>query len=423
MTSPRSEQKVSIKFSRQPVNDAHLPQIVEFCRFARASGISSSPGQTIEALQAVQMVARTAASLVSLENVETVKFALRATLCSTKEEWDAFAELFERFWTGRSRLSAAGSRLRAIPPKPSGRNLGENRYRRSATDSRGCPSLRQLVADASQQLSGLKEDKAASGASAIERLSRIDFSQVPEHDLAELEKISLRLLRLMSCRVSRRFQRRQPRGRVDLRRTIRHNLRHGGELIQLINQSRKRRPAKLVILLDVSDSMNLYSLFLLKFAYVLGKEFRDVAAFVFSTNLVPVSGALRAPKLSGALDALSQTISGWAGGTRIGFSLHEFNKIHARRLLSHRTVFIILSDGWDTGEPELLTAELKAIKQRVSKLIWLNPLLGLADYEPITRGMSAALRYVDIFAPAHNLDSLLQLERHLRPGTVTRKNV
>jgi uncharacterized protein with von Willebrand factor type A (vWA) domain len=162
--------------------------------------------------------------------------------------------------------------------------------------------------------------------------------------------------------------------------------------------------------------MNLYSLFLLKFAYALGRHSRDVESFIFSTSLIPVTSALRARRLSDALATLSQTTLGWSGGTKIGGSLQEFNRLYAGKVLSRNTAFVILSDGWDTGAAEVLVAELMKIKRRVSKLIWLNPLLGLDEYEPVTRGMSSALPHIDVFAPAHNLQSLLELERFLRPG-------
>jgi uncharacterized protein with von Willebrand factor type A (vWA) domain len=138
-----------------------------------------------------------------------------------------------------------------------------------------------------------------------------------------------------------------------------------------------------------------------------------VDTFLFSTELVEVTKILGARRLPDAFDALSQLAAGWSGGTKIGGSLRDFNLHHSRKLRSGDTLFMILSDGWDTGEPEALAAELAAIKRRVRMLIWLNPLLGLADYQPITRGISAALPHVDVFAPAHNLESLLELEKHL----------
>jgi len=159
--------------------------------------------------------------------------------------------------------------------------------------------------------------------------------------------------------------------------------------------------------------MSAYSLFLVKFLYALQKHFRQVDTFLFSTNLVEITSLLRAQRLQDAMWALSQQRAGWSGGTNIGGSLREFNHLHGRKLRSSDTFFVILSDGWDTGEAGVLSAELRAVKRRVRRVIWLNPLLGLKDYQPITCGMSAALPHIDVLAPAHNLESLLALERHL----------
>jgi uncharacterized protein len=365
--------------------------VVEFCHFARENGLSSGAEETIDCLQALS---------APITDVETVRFALRAVLCSSKEEWDLFDELFDRFWVRFETNSVARSR-----------NSGHRQPSVNACDEE--KSLGMLGGDGGES-EPESESKAISGASAVERLTRTDFSQVPQTDLAELEWISLRLLRQMSYRISRRLRIRRPRGVVDLRRSIRRSLCHGGDPIELSYKGRTLQPAKLVILLDVSGSMNLYSLFLLKFVYALGKHSRAVDAFVFSTNLVEITKVLTVRSLADALEALSQTTAGWSGGTRIGDSLQSFNRFYARKLLSRGTFLIILSDGWDTGEPEVLATELARIKRRVSKLIWLNPLLGLDRYEPITRGMRAARPFIDVFAPAHNLQSLLELERHLR---------
>jgi uncharacterized protein with von Willebrand factor type A (vWA) domain len=178
-------------------------------------------------------------------------------------------------------------------------------------------------------------------------------------------------------------------------------------------RNKKLQKKRLLIFLDVSGSMNAYSVFLLKFAYALQNHFRQVDTFLFSTSVVEVSDALRARRLSDALGKLSQLAAGWSAGTKIGASLRELNRLHSRKLQTGKTIFMILSDGWDTGAPEMLAAELKAIRLRVRKIIWLNPLLGLAEYQPLTRGMRAALPHIDVFAPAHNLQSLLALEKHL----------
>jgi hypothetical protein len=146
---------------------------------------------------------------------------------------------------------------------------------------------------------------------------------------------------------------------------------------------------------------------------VLQACFPRVETFLFSTNIISISDLLRARSLPEALRRLSQRSAGWSGGTKIGESLHQFNRTYGKRVLTRGTVLMILSDGWETGDPKLLADEMRAARQRVFKILWLNPLLGLKDYQPLTRGMAAALPYVDVFAPAHNLESLLSLERHL----------
>ena len=183
--------------------------------------------------------------------------------------------------------------------------------------------------------------------------------------------------------------------------------------MELAHKGRKQRKNRLVILLDISGSMNFYSLFFVRFAYALQASFRRVDTFVFSTDVVEISDLLRMRDLPEALRGLSERAAGWSGGTKIGESLRHFNQLRGTKLLSRDTILIILSDGWDTGEPEVLAAQMRAARRRAQKILWLNPLLGLKDYQPITRGMAAALRYVDVFAPAHNLESLLALERHL----------
>jgi uncharacterized protein with von Willebrand factor type A (vWA) domain len=365
--------------------------IVEFCHFARDNGLSSGTKETIDCLQAL--------SRVEITGPETLKLALRAVLCASKEEWDLFDGLFDRFWRG-------------LDPSPEihGEGLGKSSVNGHANGE----GLWMADGEGASKADEIGQGKSFLSASAVERLRKIDFSQVGETDWADLERASMRLLRQMSCRVSRKLRAGKSRGIVDLRRTIRQSISRGGDPIELSYKARQLEPAKLVILVDVSGSMNPYSLFLLRFVYAMQRYSRKVEAFVFSTNLVEITEVLRARCLSDALAALSQTTAGWSGGTRIGDSLQHFNRLYARRSLSRATFLIILSDGWDTGDPDVLAVELGKVKRRVGKLIWLNPLLGLEHYQPITRGMSAARPYIDVFAPAHNLQSLLELERLLK---------
>jgi uncharacterized protein with von Willebrand factor type A (vWA) domain len=364
--------------------------IVDFCRFAQANGLTAGVKESLGALEG----ART----VGVADRQTFKAALRAVLCSSKADWDLFEELFEAFWSGEDSRRRVQLRMRAVSEKP--------------LESQQEKALAVPIPGKIETSEG-QEGKSVLGATVQERLKQADFSQIAQGDLADLEQIALRLLRQMSLRLSRRLRTATARGKVDLRRTIRQSISRGGDPIYLSFRNRRLQPLRLVILLDVSGSMNPYSLFLVRFAYALQKYFKRVDTLLFSTRLTDITAVLRTRNLRDALDAVSLEAAGWSGGTRIGESLREFTLAHGS-LLSRNTLFLVLSDGWDTGEPAVLAAELSEIKRRVRKVIWLNPLLGMEGYEPVTRGMSAALPHIDVFAPAHNLQSLLELEGHLR---------
>jgi uncharacterized protein len=370
----------------------HLEEtVVRFCRCARANGLGCGR-TTIDCLQAIRIVQD--AGVAAIEN------ALRCVLCSSKDEWDLFAKLFALFWEGPA------------PTGPSPKKSGKNRFSTQGL-SPGKNALK-LFSDTERLHSDSDSGKAISGASVIERLTKADLAIISHGDLAELERLSQRLLRRMLYRLWRRRRLSDRVGIFDFRRTIRRNLVHGGELIELRYKKQRRQRAKLVLLLDVSDSMNPYSLFLLRFAYALKRRAREVSAFVFSTALLDISAVLNAKSWPKVLEMLSEMTMGWRGGTRIGGSLRSFNEQFSARLLSRNTAVIVLSDGWDTDAPAALASELMKIRSKSRQLIWLNPLLGVPGYEPVTRGMSAALPYIDVFAPAHNLESLLQLERHIK---------
>jgi len=370
--------------------DRLAASIVAFCRFVRSHGLPVGMHQTLAALEA--------ANVIGLTDQQRFSFGLRTVLCSSQEEWDQFGQLFDAFWNSERNQ-----------PNPQ-----KDRPRRNQVTKNQSDDSRLLISGQSiDAQSRDSEGKLVSGASSQQRLKRVDFSEASHTDLAALEKLSLRLLRQMSVRLSRRMKIEAQGDRVDLRRSIRLNISRGGDPITLAFKGRKKQKKRLVIFLDISGSMNLYSLFLVRFAYALQRHFKRVNTFLFSTSVVEVSNLLRARKLSDALNALSHRATEWSGGTRIGESLREFNRHYSRKILTRNTFFMILSDGWDTGAPEMLAAELRHTRKRVQKLLWLNPLLGLKEYQPITRGMSAALPHVDVFAPAHNLESLLALERYL----------
>ena len=252
------------------------------------------------------------------------------------------------------------------------------------------------------------------GASHGENLAATDLRHITDPaDIARAHELAARLARSMRARLVRREQVRRRGRRLDLRRTIHRNVSHGGTPIDLAWRRRKIKPLRLVILLDASGSMELYTAFFVRFLHGVVDAFREAEAFVFHTRLAHVSPSLRDRDVTRAVDKLALMAQGIGGGTRIGESLATFNRWHARRVINSRTAVMIVSDGYDTGEPERLGAEMRRLRQRCRRIVWLNPLIGWRDYSPQARGMQAALPYVDLFAPAHNLESLAALEPYL----------
>jgi len=335
----------------------------------------------------------------------TLQPALRALFCATHSDWEKFDDIFEAFWLGREMRSArtltgsiaAGSKGRAIgeagqAQAPSGQS---DRVQGGDGDGPGGHARRE-------------------GASRGENLAATDLRHITDpNDIARAHELAARLARSMRARLVRREQVRKRGRRLDLRRTIHRNVSHGGTPIDLAWRRRKIKPLRLVILLDASGSMELYTAFFVRFLHGVVDAFREAEAFVFHTRLAHVSPSLRDRDVTRAVDKLALMAQGIGGGTRIGESLATFNRWHARRVINSRTAVMIVSDGYDTGEPEQLGNEMRRLRQRCRRIVWLNPLIGWRDYSPQARGMQAALPYVDLFAPAHNLDSLAALEPYL----------
>jgi uncharacterized protein with von Willebrand factor type A (vWA) domain len=233
---------------------------------------------------------------------------------------------------------------------------------------------------------------------------------------AENEEIKVMMAQLIWHMSQRRSRRRQPgRGRaLDLRRSLRRNLRYGGELLEWSYLKPKFRHRPLIVIADISGSMERYTRMLLHFIYALTRGLEQpVESFVFGTRLTYITHQLRDRDVDRALRHVSHAVTDWSGGTRIGEALKSFNYDWARRVLGRGAVVLLISDGWDRGDPELLGVEIARLQRSCYRLIWLNPLLGSAEYEPLTRGMMAALPYVDDFLAVHNLSSLEDLADHM----------
>jgi uncharacterized protein with von Willebrand factor type A (vWA) domain len=249
--------------------------------------------------------------------------------------------------------------------------------------------------------------------SSREVLRARDFSTLTEEEIGEVRE----MLRELTWRLGERLTRRKRHGgkhHVDLRRTLRRSLRHGGEILEWARTEPRPKPRPLVVLADISGSMERYTRLLLHFVYGLTQGLgQRVEAFAFGTHLTRLSRHLRDRDVERALGGVSKSVTDWSGGTRIGESLRAFNYEWGRRVLGGGAVVLLISDGWDRGEPEVLSEEMARLKRSCHRLIWLNPLLGSPEYEPLTRGMVAALPHVHDFLPVHNLQSLESLARVL----------
>ena len=339
----------------------------------------------------------------------TLKPALRALFCATHSDWERFEEIFKAYWHGFGVSQArilAGTALESRAPA---------RHLKDVGSPTGMPGLPDHLERRHDDGNGAGDGRGKrEGASRFESLASTDLRHIVDAaDIAQTHALAARLSRVMRARLVRREQVQWRGRRLDLRRTIHRNVSHGGTLVDLAWRRRKIKPLRLVLLLDASGSMNLYTAFFVRFLHGVVDAFRESEAFVFHTRLAHVSASLRDRDVTRAVDKLSLMAQGIGGGTKIGESLATFNRWHARRVINSRTAVMIVSDGYDTGTTEQLVEEMRRLRRRCRRIIWLNPLIGWRDYSPQARGMQAALPYVDLFAPAHNLESLAALEPYL----------
>ena len=366
-------------------------RVVEFIRLARAEHFRVGMQEAADALKV--------ADSVGMIDPGWLRCGLRTLVCSNAADWSRFDRLFERFWQRPNRaavrIDASGQVARLH-----GREGGE-------PDAGG-----HLPASSAARPS--RERAQGAAASSRELATRSDFRLAElNRDTRALEEWIEDLARRMRKRLLRRHRIRADGHRIHLRRTVRHSLRYGGLPLRLIFRERRRELPRLLLITDVSRSMNVYSYFFLRFARGILDAFKDADAFVFHTRLVHVADTLRERDNHRLKDKLAWIAAGWGGGTRIGESLQAFNREYARRLVDSRTFVFIVSDGYDTGEPQLLGEQVRRLGERARRLVWLNPLLGQPDYTPVAGGMQAALPHIDLFASAHNLESLMRIERML----------
>ncbi len=361
--------------------------IVSFSQYARQHGLNVGIGETTDALAA-------ATELVA--DPVTFRSALKIIFCTSPEDRILYEHLFDNFWnTNPLDLNETKNQTKI-----------QGRVEKKTNTS--LVMLGQGRSDDDQE-----DVKQVSGANEKERLKKTDLSMIKDNEAEELEKIARKLFREMSLRLRRRLKDNRKRGQVNLRRTIRNSMGYGGEPLDIYRRSQLPKKQRLIVLLDVSGSMDKYSFYLMRFICALKENFRQMEAFIFSTSLIRISKALQYNRLDLVLETISAQADNWSGGTRIGASLEEFTRHYGRLMLNGSPVVLILSDGLETGDTQLLKNEMIKIQRRSRKLVWLNPLKGMKGYEPSASGMQSALPSVDHFISAHSLESLLELENIL----------
>jgi uncharacterized protein with von Willebrand factor type A (vWA) domain len=372
-------------------SDRLTSRLVMFGRALRRQGIDVHPGRLLDVVNALAQV--------NIGARDEVFHTCRALLVHRHEHLHTFDRAFETFWFG-------GDEHRRQAPRPhEGRTLeahslvlnelGDVGDSHDSEDDKEVPR---------QHLFPTWSDMGV--------IANQDFATLTAAELADAAAALSRLAWAPGERRTRRWVR--GRGtRIDLRRAIKQSVRTDGDVIRLEHRRRRVRARSLVLLCDISRSMERYSRMLLHFAHALATRQRLVEAFVFSTELTRITRYLRLRRADAALASVSQAVPDWSGGTRIGAAIREFHQQWGRRVLTGGPVVLLISDGWDCGDASELAAQIARLQRSAHRLIWLTPLLGTAGYAPLTRGLQAALPFVDDFLPIRTLTNLVDLAVHL----------
>ena len=368
-----------------------ISHLTGFCRMLREHGLLIGPLETSDAIRAV--------SMVDLMTEGRIYWTLRSLLVSRHEQLATFDVMFARFWNFQP--------LPRVKPPPNQSNkFGETRTTGRVPRALALPEEDHESKDTLIQL-------VRTGASGRHVTSETDLSVLDSQDMSELSRIASRIVRALASKPGRRRKRHRRKGTPDLRGAMRMSLTTGGDPVRLPRMRRVPKVPRLLVALDVSGSMDRYARLLLQLMFAVGQHTKRVEAFVFSTTVTRVTRELSSPSFSEALTRIGGAVTHWSGGTRIGESLADLNTNYDYLLNRHTTVFL-LSDGWETGDPDDLAQALRRIQRRVRSVVWLNPLLGTRDFQPLARGLQAAVPYVDHFVPAADVEHLKRLPALLR---------
>ena len=372
------------------VDKSFRERLIDFTFYCRERQFMLGPQDTRDAFEIVERG-------YGLDR-KMFQYSLKAIYCKRKEHYDRFDEMFDRFWSRyyEERLEQRKKSIKQLKKEPETDTiifLGAkfNKPRKQQEE---------------------KEAKQTKGANESIRLRFTDFSKVNVADKERLEELAEELFHQMSMRFKRRLESAN-RGPIDIRKTIRHSVSKGGLMLDLAHRRKRKEKRKVVFILDVSGSMDTYSYYLLRYIMVLRKYFKTLEFFTFSTELTHVTPLLRANNEAQVLKQVGRNVHSWSSGTKIGESLSEFLATYGSKFLSQKHIVVILSDGLETGNVTQLKEAVGTIRRKCKTLIWLNPLKGMQGYQPIQKGIVNVMPHLDAFESAHNLDSLLKLEKLL----------
>jgi uncharacterized protein len=362
-----------------------LRNLLAFGRLLRRLGVDVHPGRMLDVAEALQHV--------DIRVRDQVYHACRALLVHRYEDLAIFDRAFDAFWNDRRAEALRRNEPAAAETEtPVEQGFSPVHQEQGLALNDGARSL------------PLWSDTAA--------LAGKDFAEYTVEEMAIARAAIARLVWTPGERRTRRWVRGEG-PRLDVRRAMRQSLRTGGDVVALPRRARRWRQRPIVLLCDVSGSMERYSRMLLQFAHAISRRHRRLEAFLFSTSMTRITPELRVRGLDAAVTAVSRSVPDWSGGTRIGESLRQLHVRWTRRVLHGGPVVLLISDGWDRGDPLVLRDQVARLQRNCHRLIWLNPLIGTIDYAPLTRGLRAALPFVDDFLPARTLANLADLAAHL----------
>ena len=386
------------------IRSSKTSRLLDFNHHMFAHGFNTSFDQATQSLEGLQHI--------DLSKIQEWKNALKSIYCYNFETFEKFDELFDSFWTNEGRKKTTVQRqnnnknnktinTRSILAPPEQGTLDNDSTNKSMTNNEN-----------DMEVSSNAVSKIT--ASFIENKKKTDLKELIDSDLQKrIHSAVLKIAKSIKHKRSRRLLADRKGAKLDLRKIVSKSLAYEGYPIKLYKKSKPKKPMRIVSILDISGSMKVYSQIFLTFVKGLVGVDQSSDVYLFHTRLMRVTEYLKENNTLNAVNRISLLTEGFSGGTKIGKSLKEFNNIYSKKNVNGRTVVIIISDGYDTGNPKIVSQELEKLKKRNCKIIWLNPLLGWENYEPVASSMKEASPYLDLFAPCSTIEDLENLEKEL----------